>query len=194
MDWLTWIFLENAYALSAACGTALFILLVLWRRGGSPRPLLIGLALTALLFAVQTFVTTPREHALQALRAIERDLRAGRSDALAGWLAPEFDAGRFAGEPLNRSSFLALVDRQLAQTRVRELYRTSLSVERESPERFTASVAYLAEIVRGQMGGSFRSRWELTFDRTPRGWRITHIQPRFVDGLPSATWDAIDRN
>ena len=40
MSWITWIILESKVALAIPLGTALFVLLVHWRRGGRPRPLL----------------------------------------------------------------------------------------------------------------------------------------------------------
>src|SRR5262245_16644152 len=92
MELVTWVFFESTAALSALIGLSLFFLLVHWRRTSRPRPLLIGLAISVVLFVTQELVVTRREHAERVLAPVLRDLTANRTDALAAALAPTFRA------------------------------------------------------------------------------------------------------
>lgn len=193
MSALSWFFFESLPALGAVLGLALFALLVYWRRGGSARPLLVGLGVAVVLLIVQAAVVTPRERAGRMLDAIAKDLEHARTDALAAALAPSFDAGRFAGDPLTRARFVDYVKELFARIQVNWTQRTALEVTSSASGRFVVEAAYLAEIQISEGRGTFRSRWQLTFANLPEGWRITAIEPVSIDGIPSATWDRIAR-
>lgn len=185
MDWLTWFFLESAAALAVGLGLILFWLLVLWRRGGSARPLLIGLLLAIVLLGVQQVVDTPRERAARILAAIERDVIAGRTAALAASLADTFVA---AG--MDRSRFVEYAREQLQRVRIEWVRRGELVIEPLARDRFLASVGYQAGvIVRDADAGFVPSRWRITFGRTSDGWKITTIDPPTIAGQQFRDWD-----
>jgi hypothetical protein len=188
MDWLAWIFLESLPALAALLFTANFILLVYWRRTGRPRPLLVGLAASAALLAVQTVVVTRREHALRILAGIQQDVMTTRTTNLADALAPNFQAGH-----MDRNEFLDFVTRCYDRVDVAAVRRVSLTFLDSQPEHFTIKVAYMADVRASFGGGWWRSTWEIAFQQTPQGWRINGITPIHIDGIPNVTWQRLGR-
>lgn len=187
MDWLTWLLFENLLALAAMLFTANFVLLVYWRRSGRAVPLLIGVGLAVILLAVQTLVVTRREHAARVLEDIANDVVAARTDALAAALAPEFRAGE-----MTSGDFVDYVERQYEKVRVHAVQCSSLSIRNSEDDRFVAAAAYQGDIAAGDYRGWIRTRWEITFARTPAGWQIVQIRPTFIDGIPNPDWNAID--
>jgi hypothetical protein len=168
-------------------GAVLFVLLVYWRRTGRVRPLLVGLAVAVVLFVLQATVVTSRERVGRTMDAIQHDLVAQRSNALAAALAPDFEAGG-----MNRDTFLEYVRRQMERVNVRDLDRTALRIERSEGDRLVVSVSYLASIVMQDYAGDVLSRWSLTFARTPAGWKIVSIQPLHVGGVDRPTWGTLE--
>ncbi len=183
MSWLTWILLESKLALAIPLGTTLFALLVHWRRGGNPRPLLVGLAASIILFTLQTLVVTKREHAGQTLDAIAADLIAGRTTALQAALAPSFQT-----DNLDRDAFLRFVADRLRQTDILWARRTRLHIEPSAADRFTAIAAYTAEIQVAGIPMHFPSTWAITFQRVIDDWQITDIRCRALDEARNLSW------
>ena len=185
MDWLGWLFLESLPALAIALGLTLFGLLVYWRRGGSPRPLLIGLAITAVLLGVQAVIETPREVATRMLIRIERDVVAGRATALAAALAPQFRT-----EGMDRTAFIEFARQKIQQVRVRSVDRGECRIEERTGDRFVASVNYQTNVDVRDWGAAFvPSHWRITFGRTDAGWRIVTIDPPQVGGEQFRDWN-----
>lgn len=193
MGTLTWILFESPAVLGGLLGLVLFFLLVLWRRGGSARPLLIGAAAAAALMTVQFAVVTHRERAAAILDAIARDFEKGRSATLRTALASDFSAGKLHGEPLTRGRFVEYVEELLKRTDVVWTQRVDLEITSSASDAFAIEAGYLAEIATSDARGAFRSRWALTFTRTPDGWRISSIEPVSVEGLNTPSWERIAR-
>jgi hypothetical protein len=191
MDGLRWFFLESAAALGGTLAVLLFVLLVHWRRSGHGRPLLVGLGIAAILVLVQALVVTQREHADRILRRIEKDLVRGGISALAAALAPDFVTDDPQRSALRRAAFLDLAREWLRRVRVHWLERTDLRIESTGRDRFVVSAAYVTEIGAEQFGGVFRSRWSLTFVRTPAGWQILHLHPEQVENWHAPPWPAL---
>jgi len=187
MAWLTWIFLESLPALAAVLGTVLFVLLVIWRRGSSPRPLLVGLAVAAVLLIVQQVVVTQREQADRIMTPVELDILEGKIAALRDAVAPDFTSGHF-----DRDEFLDYAAGRLDAVNVRWLDRRQFVVVDSGSDRFTLEVAYLATIS-GDYGGTFPSRWRIDFAKTPAGWRITHIRCLKLAWLDTPSWEDLTR-
>lgn len=183
MDWTRWLFLESTGALAAVLGTVLFGLLVYWRRGGSSRPLLVGLAVAGVLLLVQALVATPRERAARMLHAIERELVRGRSDALAAALTADFDM-----DGLDRAAFLDAVRTVLQEINIRTLDRTRMVVTATERDRFVVEANYLAIVEAGMYSGPTRSRWSLTFARGPSGWGLRGVHCEEIDGHEDPQW------
>lgn len=186
---MRWFFLESVLALGASAFLVNFALLVRWRRGGTPRPLLIALLVSAALLAVSIAVGTPREHVTRILRHIERDLPQGRTDALSRALAPDFRAGEMSAD-----AFLAMVRERLDATRVLDLRRTDLMVVADSADNLAVEAAYLADVdARGGYRGYFTSRWGMRFARRRGEWRILSITPMRLQGQPVTHFDELPR-
>lgn len=186
MNWLTWIFLESLPALASLLGTALFILLVIWRQTGRPRPLLVGLGVALVLLVVQAAVVTQREHAGRIMHEVEIDLSEGRVDALAATLAPDFTAGN-----RDRETFIAYVHSWIERVDIRWLDRQNLHVIESSPDQFAISVGYLATVT-GDYAGTVPSRWRINFIDTRYGWMIHRIRCLRLAHLDKPDWQTID--
>jgi hypothetical protein len=183
---LTWLFFESPIALAIPLGLLWFGLLVYWRRGGSPRPLLAALAAGAALLLVQALVQTHREIAVSLLRPIEEDVLASRVDALAGSLATDFRAGDWDTE-----EFLGHARDWLARIRVSWLTRSALDVAESRGDVFIAEVAYAADVRLDDFPGVIQTRWRIHFARVDRRWRIRSIDPPQIQGRPAPSWSAL---
>ncbi len=183
MDWVIWLLFESTAALGGLLGVVLFVLLVYWRRGGRPQPLLIGAAVAVALLAVQSLVVTKREHAARILNAIQVDIIRARTDALAAALAPDFDA-----DGLDRDEFIEMIQREMRRLEIHWVERTSLRVEDGGAGSFGATATYLAEVTLDQITSTTRSRWLFSFVRTPDGWKIVRFRPENIDGVPGPSW------
>jgi hypothetical protein len=179
MNWLTWIVFESPAALGVVLVVPLFGLLVLWRRGGQARPVLIGLALAAALFVAQAVVVTNREHAGRVLADIEKELLASRTTALAAALAPDF---RF--DQLDGDEFLAFVRQGLGSVRIHWVERVRLEVQEAAADRFVVRADYLAEVNTNGVTHVPRSAWTLTFIRAGDRWLVAELRCLHIDGLP----------
>ena len=188
MSVLTWFFFESVPALAAVLGVALFVLLVYWRRSGRARPLLVGLAVAAALLLIQRLVVTQREQAGRILKAIETDIVASRTAAMAAALAPDFDA-----DGLDRDAFLVLVRRQLEHVKVRWVDRWRLEVRESAAERFVVEAVYTADITAEVYSGTASGSWSITFIRSPAGWKIACVRPLRVEDMSNPTWQDVDR-
>jgi hypothetical protein len=186
MDWLTWVLLESAAALGAMCFVVVFVALVHWRRSGRPRPLVVALAASALLLTVQQLIVTRRETATGTLDRIAADIRRSRTDALADALSPSF---RAAG--LNRDEFLAVVQKLLQSVRIVSPGEPVIRISGSEADRFSVSAAYMPDIVFREYSGRIRTRWDISFERTPAGWKITNIEPAYIDGVADPTWPGL---
>ncbi|MGE0480686.1 MAG: hypothetical protein AB7Q17_09465 [Phycisphaerae bacterium] len=189
MDTFRWLLLESPAALGTLLGLVNFGLLVHWRRGGRARPLVIALATTTLLLGMQAAIVTQREAAAAWLTRIERDLRRGRAAVLEEALAPGFRAGTMNGE-----DFVAQVRDQLRRLAILTVYRAGLQIEPRAADCFVAHAAYLAELkLDSQFSGFVRSRWQITFIRTPAGWRIETIEPPEIENTKFEDWSRVWR-
>lgn len=186
MNWILWLLFESPAALGGLLFLVSFGLLVRWRRGGSPRPLVGALLVSAALMTVQALVTTRDEAIRRALATIEDAVRYGEAEALYGVLADDFRL-----EELGRDAFVAQVRQRLATLRVHWLRRGDLVFVEETPQRCVVQVNYLADITAPSFGGAFRSRWPLTFTRGAHGWRISEIGLPLVEGQQLRSWSRI---
>lgn len=186
MQTLSYILFESAIAVGVLGFLVNFALLVYWRRTGRPRPLLIGLVVTAAALAVEAGVVTPHERAASTLDAIERDLLRNRVDALDRALHPDFRTGG-----LDRNGFLKLIQtRYLPRVDLQWLRRTKLETSAVRNERFTADVAYLVDLAVRDFHGTIKARTRLTFARSPDGWQVIGIDPPEGDGFRIREWES----
>lgn len=186
---LTWIFLESTTALAILLGLALFGLVVYWRNTLRPRPLLIGLVVSAVLLIVQAVVHTPREIAADVLDPVATDLAMGRTARLAAELTEDFRAG-----DMDRRQFLAFAERMLERVDIHVARSTSFEIVNRSSDGFDAVASYLANVtVRGAQAGYVPSRWRVRFERRAGVWRITAIEPVEIMNRPMRDWNQVER-
>ncbi len=186
MDWIAWFLFESLAALGAALFVVNFVLLVIWRRSGRPRPLVISLAVALLLLLLQTAVTTRREAVTRLLGGIEQDVRNAQISRIGAALAPGFSAG-----PMQAEDFLEYVQRQYAHVRVHSVKRTALELQPVAGERFDTTVGYLADVDAEAYRGPVRTTWNFEFVRTDDGWRVQSIRPRSIENWTVSGWGAL---
>lgn len=188
MEWLSWFFLESPAALGLALFLVLFVLLAYWRRGGSARPLVIGLLAGGALLLVQAVVTTPRERIAAVLAPMEAGLTAGQAGPLVALLAPDFAAGE-----MDRVAFRDYVEQALQRMRISWLERGRVEILAAGLDRIEAQISYRGQAVMEQGGGLLVSRWRFEFERREGDWLIRAIEPLQLNGVPTTAWSAIQR-
>jgi hypothetical protein len=182
MGWLRFIFLENLIAFGVVAFLANFALLVYWRRGGRPRPLLVGLALTLILLIIHVAVDTRREIAIDTLARIERDLEDGVTTHLRPSLADSFEAYGY-----DRDAFVAFVESKQRHINLERVDLLTLTLIESETDRFTVRAYYRAEAESLAYRNDFLSQWRLRFVRSDAGWRIDRVTALSPD------WGLIER-
>ncbi|QOJ15262.1 MAG: hypothetical protein HRU75_11730 [Planctomycetia bacterium] len=178
MSLITWVLFESFYALAGALALALYLLLVLWRRGGSRRLFVGGCAVAALLLIAQPLVVTQRERAGLILDAVARDIVEGRTNALTGALAPRFTLGA-----LNAREFVEQVERRLRRSPVREARRSRLEILESTGDRFRVETTYVVTLSNEDFGRMVRSRWHVSFEDVDGEWRISSIDRAWLETM-----------
>ncbi|MDX2199667.1 MAG: hypothetical protein SF069_11945 [Phycisphaerae bacterium] len=187
MPWLTWLLLEDPRALAALAFTVCFFLLVWWRRGGSSRPLSIGLLLSVAAFIAQAAIETHREVAMRLLTPIESEATKGEVASLRRLLAPEFVAG-----DLNATDFVALAEDRLRQYPLSSVSRYSCELVESSDGGFAVRCRYRVFGRFGEVGeGGFLCTVNWQFERRNGEWIITKIPPPNVQGIKFNRWQDV---
>lgn len=183
MQTLSWLLFESRLVLLAVLFLANFFLLVRWRRGGSARPLLIMLGVSAAVLIVNAAVVTHREHAVAIMGRVERAVLSADADALGRELAPDFAAG-----DMDRAAFVEYVREQFRQVAVRTVAQLGFDVRAGTSSQFETVVAYIATIDAQRYSGLLQSEWRITFRRDGSRWRISRIEPLTIGRESVPTW------
>lgn len=183
MDTASWILFESRTALAAPLALLLFAMLVYWRRGGSPRPLLTGLAVAAILFVVQALVVTRREHAGRMLREIEAGLLASSVQPLERSLAPGFTAGE-----MDAHEFIDFARRTLQRVQVTRLIQIALNVTDAQRDEFEVVTRYLSDQRGGNLPGVLDSTWRLRFRWAGDAYQLESVEPVALQGVKVSGW------
>lgn len=184
MSWLRWVLLESLPALAVVLFIVNFWLLVWWRRGGSPRPLLSALVCSAILLGVQFAVVTQREHAARVLDAIERGVPRADVASLSTALSRDFVAG-----PMSRDQFIDLARSRLMDFKVTTIRRMTLDVTDSTSDRFVALASYQCDVAHPDIGSIWvATGWRFTFVRNDGVWQIAEIDLPTVNGTKLRTW------
>lgn len=187
MDTLKWVLLESRLALGGLLFVINFFLLVHWRRGGRPMPLLIALGVSVVLLVVQGLVETHREAAGDVMQRIERDVEKGDVATLASVLAPQFSTQALR-EPLDRTTFLDWARGQLGAIRVNWLIRSPIEITADRGAQFTIAVTYTADVSIRDYSGPVKTRWAISFERISDQWMITRIDLLEFNNKPVSEW------
>ena len=190
MDFLARLLFESTLLLGGCLAVILFVLLVHWRRTLKPRPLLIGLAIAALLLIVQAAVVTRWEHADRIMKQIEAAVLASQPEPIAMTLSSRF---RIADMDWDDEEFLDRVRRYMQAVDVRTLRRRALEIEKNETDRFQTYVSYLADVGTRQVNGLVLSRWRIVFVEEDRAWRIISIEPTQLDRTTVSGWQGLPR-
>ncbi len=190
IDTLAWIFLESPMALGVLSAFVLFLLLVYWRRGGSPKPLLVGLIVCSGLFIAQSLIQTTRERVLSVMGGIESDVVASRAGALQAALAPGFQVDLGTGV-VDRFAFVAYAKAWLERIRVTSLTRTDLKITRVDSGTLDVQISYLAHLRYKDYVGLHPSSWRIRFVQVGDDLQITKIDPVNVAGAQGPGWAGI---
>lgn len=172
---LQWFFLESTIALGIVSFLVLFWLLVHWRRNGNVRPLLIGLLVCGTLLIIQAAVVTPRERAELVLGKIERDVKQGKTTALAESLGRQF-----TGLGVGRTEFIDAASRYVGHMSIHALYRSELRTE-PAGDGFVAVVSYLAEMGYDSESGTVITQWRFRFAREDGRWVIVELPEATIE-------------
>jgi hypothetical protein len=187
LDAVTWLLLEAPRTLFGVSFVVLFFLLVHWRRGHSPRPLLIGLAVTFALLLLSALVVTRREHAGRVLAAIEGELLRRQVAALRTSLSPEFRAG-----PWGAAEFVSRAEQWLEVVQPIWLQRTEFRVlDGGDAERFDLSVGYLAQARHEGFQQLVRAQWRMHFVRSHGRWQLSGIDPPRIENVQYDDWSDV---
>lgn len=183
MDTASWILFESRTALAVPLALLTFALLVHWRRGGSPRPLLAGLAAAAVLFVVQALVVTRREHAGRVLREIEAGLLASNVQPLERALAPGFTA-----DEMDARAFVEFVRRTLQRVQITRLIQLALNVTDAHGDEFEVVTRYLSDQRGGNLPGMLDSTWRLRFRWSGDAYQLDSVEPVALQGVDVGGW------
>ncbi len=184
METMRWLLTEAGLVLLGVLALINFFLLVHWRRGGRPQPLLLGLLTSLVLLSVEFLIVTPREHAADVLRRIERSLLDADAQAFGTQLADTFEANG-----LTKDAFVAFLESRLEVVKVTSLRRNgSIEVISASDARIVVRAGYYAYVVSNVYTGPWVGQWRLGFTREADEWRLAEAQP---DGV--TTWGQISR-
>ncbi len=187
MDTLRWIFFESPLALALLAGFVNFWLLVHWRRSGKPRPLLVGLGVTVVLFIVQAWVETPREAVRRIVGELERAVEHRQIEPFERYLAGSFVAGS-----LGRETFIETVRAVLPELDVFVLLRQKLDVVAVDRGQVVATVYYVGNARYGDQGGAFKAWFDFRFGQIDGRWRIVAIDRFAVNDQPGR-WERLSR-
>ncbi len=176
MRLLTWLLFESPLALAIAAGFVNFWLLVHWRRTGRGWPLLVGLMVSGLLFAIQYRVETPREAARRIITALQRGVERKQIGPF-----QELLAAGFRGGPLDREAFIEFVRLVMQDLDVYMLLRRELRVEPLADGRVVATARYVGNARYREQGGAFRARVEFLLGRSDGVWRLLAIRHVWVN-------------
>lgn len=185
MTLIKWVLLESVWALGVLSLLALFGLMVYRAQTGNGRPVLVGLAVMVILFAVQAAVTTDRERVRQILDGVRRDVLNAETTNLRQSLSHDFSV---AG--LDANAFCDLVDGRFNVVRPIYVREIALEVNEAREGRLEARVTYWADVRLASEGvtQSTTSSWKLTFVETEAGWKIQYIEP---DGPTFHGWGEV---
>jgi hypothetical protein len=190
VDFLVRLLFESTLMLGGCLAVILFVLLVYWRRTLKPRPLLIGLALTAVLLIVQAAVVTRWEHADRIMKRIEAAVLASQPEPIEATLSERF---HIAETGWDRADFIKIVRSYMSRVDVHSLSRRALEVTAEQPDSFQIYISYLADASTRDYRQAGLSRWRIRFVREADGWRIVSIEPTELDRTTVRGWRGLPK-
>lgn len=173
---INWLLFENRVALAVGWGLLIFVLAVCWARlrtKASGRFVLVAVLMAPMLLAVSTFVVTPREQIQALCRSLAQHVEANRPDALAGFLADDFQS-----DELDRDRLIQLLSSSLTRYQVRHSRVDADDVTIEPDGSWTVEVAASCEVSGGsEFAGRLPTRWRLTLRHGADGLRIVEAKP-----------------
>lgn len=181
---LNWILFESQLALGVLSVLTLFGLLVHRANTGNSRPVLVGLALIVILFAIQSVVTTDREQVRDVLSGVVRDVMRAETTNLRNSLSSDFSVNG-----MNAEAFCDFVDGRYDAVRPVFVREIGLEVSSDSSDMIKARVSYWhdVKVVSEGVNMTTQSHWLMEFVDVDGELKIRDIQP---DG-PFRDWRGV---
>ncbi len=182
MDLLQKVLFESPIWLGALSFLVFAVVLLAQRRWTGPAArysLPVTLALIALLFLVQSLVTTQREQILEALNTLVAAVEQKDLDGVRGLISPQYEA-----EGQNQEAMVAEIADWLEAISIRDTRLTghTVSIDRDRGEMIFGARATVS--IRGGVGEFHFGRWRMSWLHEPDGWKIGSLHPEMIDGRP----------
>jgi hypothetical protein len=173
VDLLQKVLFESPIWLGALSFLVFAVVLLAQRRLTGPAArysLPVTLAVIALLFLVQSLVTTQRERILEALNMLVTAVEQKDLDDVRGLISPRYEA-----EGEDQDAIVAEIADWLQAISIRDTRLT----RREMILGARATIS-----IRGGVGEFHFGRWRISWRREPDGWMIGSLHPEMIDGRP----------
>ena len=181
MSYIQTLLFENPWWLGAFSFLLFAVVLFLRRRwtGNAARySLPATLAGIALLFLVQSLVTTQRESIRHTLEQFVASIEHQDAVALEAVFSSSYDS-----EGMNRQAVAACIDSYLKYLAIQDTRFRRLDVTVDGDRARMVLSAYATVSIRGAIGEFHTGRWQIDWIREGEEWRITALRPEVVDGI-----------
>lgn len=149
-----------------------------WEGAAASYALPATLAMIALLFVVQRWVTTEREKIYQTLEGLARTVEQRDLPAIQGYFSAAYDEG---GE--DRDTVVGSITSILERLAVRDSI-LSFGDTVIMSDRAELSLGARATVsIRGAVGEFHSGRWRIVLAHEDGDWRITSLRPEMIDGI-----------
>lgn len=134
--------------------------------------------LIVLLFVLQSFVVTQREHILAATDQFIAAVENRNISALRAIISESYES-----EGMDAAAIIAYIDDALERLSIYDTrtHRRDVTVDRNRAEMLLAARATVR--IGGDVGQMHWGSWRLGWSRDRDAWRITSIRPIMIDGI-----------
>lgn len=167
---LTALLFERPWLLGTLCSAVCFILLVLWRRTGSPgqrRTLLVATAVSAILLVAQALVATEREQATALMYELAEAMKRPDPERIAQSIDNDYWDGT-----CDHDAILALINDALASSVFRRISLSAFAFDRTNGDA-TISFRVICDVRRGDtFDMNVIRRFEVKLVRRDGRWMV----------------------
>lgn len=165
---------ESPWTLSFLAAAVCLILLVLWRRTGSPgrrKAFLIAVVASVALLVLQAIVVTDRERIMSQLDALAEAVERVDLPQIDRAIDADYTDGRD-----DRGRLLATIHERLTRYTIRGARLSAFDITVDGGDA-TVRFRCVCDLAGGEApGGTTVSRWEVRLVRRDEGWRVRSIR------------------